>query len=232
MKNNSAKNFSLSVSIVFHLAVFAIFLFVNLSVDYPPEKYVELSFGNNGLPGSSGAIGTQLDNEAQIAKKQEEEQTKEKKEEVKKTDLPSNLNNSNEDVIKSVEKKKEKALKDKNKSNLAVNSDVNAEGKGNKLNGTGSFGYGIDWGGQGQRKIYSYIIPPYPEGVDKEIDIRLKFVIMPDGTVGNIIPLTKADTRLESAAINSLRQWRFEPLAPNQKQIEQMAVIVFPYRLQ
>ena len=75
-------------------------------------------------------------------------------------------------------------------------------------------------------------MPSYPEGVNKQVDIRLRFSIMPDGTVGTILPLIKADTRLENAAINSLRQWRFEPLDPSQKQVEQTAVIVFPYRLQ
>lgn len=82
------------------------------------------------------------------------------------------------------------------------------------------------------KKIYSYSLPAYPEGVSKEIDVKLRFTILPDGTVGRIIPLIKADGRLESAAINSLRQWRFEPLSSNQKQLEQTAVITFPYRLQ
>ena len=67
------------------------------------------------------------------------------------------------------------------------------------------------------RKIYSYSLPSYPEGVSKEIDVKLKFTILPDGTVGKILPLIKADTRLELAAINSLRQWRFEPLPENRK---------------
>ena len=66
----------------------------------------------------------------------------------------------------------------------------------------------------------------------KEIDIKLQFTILPDGTIGTIIPKIKADTRLENAAINSLRQWRFEALSTSQKQVEQKAVIVFPYRLQ
>ncbi len=228
---NAAKNFSLSVSIVFHTALIVMLLFIKLSTDYPPDKYVELSFGNTGMPGSSGAIGNQLDDVAQVAKKQEEDQTKAKSEEVKKLDLPKAVNTQTEDVIKTAEKKKEKKIKNPVKDTLAANSDINAEGKGNRLNGNGSFGYDIDWGGQGQRKIYNYILPAYPEGVQKEIDIRLKFSIMPDGTVGQIVPLIKADTRLEAAAINSLRQWRFEPLAPGQKKMEQTAVIVFPYRL-
>ena len=97
---------------------------------------------------------------------------------------------------------------------------------------TGDFGFHFEGGGLGTRQIYSYAIPDYPEGVNKEIDIRLKFTIKPDGTVGSIFLLTKADTRLENAAINSLWQWRFAPLNTNQVQGDQTAVIVFPYRLQ
>jgi protein TonB len=230
VRNNSVRNFSFSISIIFHLIIFGLLIFVKLSTDYPEDQPVEVSFGNTGLLGSSGALGNQLDNVAELAKQNEEKESKDKSEELKNTEIPKALNSSAEDVIKQADKKKEKSARGKN-PNLVSNSNINSEGRGNQTNGTGSFGYGIDWGGQGQREIYSYIVPEYPEGVEKEIDIRLKFTIMPDGTVGNIIPLTKADTRLESAAINSLRQWRFEPLAPNQKQIEQVAVIVFPYRL-
>jgi protein TonB len=98
--------------------------------------------------------------------------------------------------------------------------------------GEGGFGFEIDFGGKGTRKIYSYNLPEYPEGVSKEIDVKLRFTILPDGTVGKIFPLIKADARLELASINSLRQWRFEPLPRNAKQIEQTVVIIFPYRLQ
>lgn len=52
--------------------------------------------------------------------------------------------------------------------------------------GEGGAGFDIQWGGNGTRKIYSYQIPDYPDGVNKEIDIRLKFTIKPDGTVGSI----------------------------------------------
>ena len=105
-------------------------------------------------------------------------------------------------------------------------------GQGNLAEGDGSFGFDIEWGGKGIRKIYSFSLPKYPGGVTKEVDIKLQFTILPDGTIGTIFPKIKADTRLENAAINSLRQWRFEALAPSQKQDEQTAVIVFPYRLQ
>ncbi len=232
MTYNSIRNLSFSTSVLIHIILLLLFLIINFSITYPPQKYVELSFGTSGLPGSSGAEGTQIDNVQQEAKKQPKSTSKDNKVEVKKVELPKAENTSQDNIIKPAEKKKEKAPVEKTKSENNVNSNVTSTGKGNKSSGTGSFGYDIDWGGQGQRKIYSYILPAYPPGVQKEIDIRLKFTIMPDGTVGTIIPLIKADTRLENAAINSLHQWRFEPLSPNQKQVPQTAVIVFPYRLQ
>ena len=106
------------------------------------------------------------------------------------------------------------------------------DGKGDVGEDQGNAGFEIAWGGSGVRKIYSYELPAYPDGVSKQIDIRLKFTIMPDGTVGRIIPLVKADTRLEMAAINSLKNWRFEPLRAGQKKADQNVVITFPYRLQ
>ncbi len=232
MTYNSVRNLSFSASIFIHVIILLLFLVINFSITYPPEKYVELSFGTSGMPGSSGAAGTKIDNVEQAAKKEPKSTSKSNAVEVKKVDLPKAVNTSEDNVVKPAEKKKVKAPVEKTKSDKTINSNVTTAGKGNKSSGTGSFGYDIDWGGQGQRKIYSYILPAYPAGVQKEIDIRLRFTIMPDGTVGTILPLIKADTRLENAAINSLRQWRFEPLSPDQKQVPQTAVIVFPYRLQ
>lgn len=198
----------------------------------PPKKYVELSFGTSGKTGSSGAIGTQIKKVEEISKPEPKNESKDKSPEVKKVDLPKAQHTEEENIIKAAAKNKEKTNTAKNETKEKTNSNETAEGQGNKAKGSGSFGYDIDWGGKGQRKIYSYTLPAYPEGVNKQIDIRLKFSILPDGTVGTIIPLTKADTRLENTAINSLKQWRFEPLDPTQKQGEQTAVIVFPYRLQ
>ena len=135
-------------------------------------------------------------------------------------------------MIKPADKNKELSEKSTEKNDEENTSDVTTEGQGNKAEGEGSFGFDIDFGGNGTRKIYSFLLPDYPDGVKKEADIKLEFKILPDGTVGTIIPKIKADTRLENAAINSLRQWRFEPLNPYQKQTEQTAIIVFPYRLQ
>jgi len=140
-----------------------------------------------------------------------------KKEKVKLPAIKHPSKNSAAITKKAKKKKLKKKKKEKEKSQQQF---------------LGNYGFQIDFGGKGIRKIYSYQLPAYPSGVSKNIDIKLRFSILPDGTVANIFPLIKADTRLEMAAINSLRQWRFEPIPKNQKQIVQTAVIVFPYRVQ
>ena len=229
---NSIKNLSFSLSLLIHLLLLLLFLLLKFSVDYPPKEYVELSFGVSGDVGSSGAIGTQIKQVEELSKPEVKDETVDKSTEVKEVELPKAKNTSEENVIKPADKMKEKTTSTKTKTTEDTKDKTTTEGQGNKAKGEGSFGFDFEEGGLGTRRIYSYIEPSYPEGVHKEIDIRLRFAILPDGTVGTILPLTKADTRLENAAINSLRQFRFEPLSPGQKQTEQTAVIVFHYRLQ
>lgn len=229
MTYDSVRHFSFSASIITHIALLALFLLVKVSQNYASKDYVELSFGNSGYSGSAGGAGTSIEDIQPGSENEMNEKTIEKDKVVKEVELPKALNVTKENPVKPADNKD---LNIKPKSE-ALNPDNKnfSEGQGNKGTAKSGFGFDIDWGGRGTRKIYSYILPAYPEGVNKEADIRLKFSIMSDGTVGSIIPLTKGDTKLENAAINSLRQWRFEPLGQSQKDLEQNAVIIFPYRL-
>jgi protein TonB len=232
MTVNSLKNTSLSISIAVHLVVFAAFLFIKVTEEIPTTDYVELGFGIGGGNGSAGGAGTGLEETA--ATEQVEGSTKiaeTSEESVKKLDIPVAKSAKDEDAIPQPKKSKNKVDGNSLTENNSNGKSLGSQMQGNGIGGGGSFGYDIDWGGKGKRKIYSYSKPEYPDGVRKEADIRLRFTILPDGTVGSIIPLTKADTKLENVAINSLRQWRFEALSKSQKQVEQIAVIVFPYRL-
>ena len=229
-KKNSG--ISYTISFVLHAIVIALLLLINLSFDYNPPEFVELSFGNTNETGSSGAQGNKIDIVKETPAQSEKETSEEKNTEVKEVELPAAKNTEDENIIKPASDKKEIAEKKTEINTETVVSNSNSVEKGNNSETEGNFGFDIDWGGKGTRKIYSFILPQYPEGVKKEVNIKLQFSILPDGTVGTIIPKIKADTRLENVAINSLRQWRFEPLGQNQKQVEQMAVIVFPYRLQ
>jgi protein TonB len=214
-----------------HAIAILLFLLINLSFDYVPSEYVELSFGISDQTGSSGAKGNKINIIKETPKPSEKEQSKEKNPEVKEVDLPIAVNTEDENIIKPANNEKEAAEENNEINTETVVSNSKSSEEGNS-SVEGNFGFDIDWGGKGTRKIYSFILPQYPEGVKKEVNIKLQFTILPDGTVGTIIPKMKADTRLENAAINSLRQWRFEALSSNQRQVEQTAVIVFPYRLQ
>jgi protein TonB len=232
MSSKKTSNLSYSISFIFHGIIIGLFLLINLSFDYVPTEFVEVSFGNSNQTGTSGAKGNKMDIVREISKPSEEKITEEKNPEVKEVELPLAKQTEEESIIKPADDKKEVAEKRAEISTEIVTSNAVNNEEGNESEVDGSFGFDIDWGGKGTRKIYSFILPQYPEGVKKEVNIKLQFTILPDGTVGTIIPKIKADTRLENAAINCLRQWRFEALSPNQKQGEQMAVIVFPYRLQ
>jgi outer membrane biosynthesis protein TonB len=232
MFSGKSSEISYTVSIILHGVIIVLLLLINLSFDYTPSEFVELSFGNAGETGSSGAQGNKINIVKEISQQSEKKATEEKNPEVKEVELPAAKNTEEENIIKPANNQKEVAEKKSEESTEEVVANSKTSEEGNSADTNGNFGFDIDWGGKGTRKIYSYVLPQYPEGVKKEVNIKLQFTILPDGTVGTIIPKIKADTKLENAAINSLRQWRFEALGPNQKQVEQMAIIIFPYRLQ
>ena len=232
MSSEKSTGLSYTFSIFVHAILIGLFLLINMSFDYSPAEYIELSFGISSQSGSSGAEGNLVENIEEISELEMQSTTEEQNREVNEVDLPVSENTSEENIIIPADEEKEIAEENNNENTEEVNSNVTSTGQGNESVGDGSLGFDIDWGGNGTRKIYSFLLPQYPEGVKKEIDIKLEFTILADGTVGTIIPKMKADTRLENAAINSLRQWRFEALRNNQRQAEQKALIVFPYRLQ
>ena len=218
-------------SIAFHLIIALLLFIIKIGLEPVQDEYVTIGFGAIGKLSSSGVLAKKPTEE--IQKKQPEVQKEIVEKVVTKVDLPKmeNPDKTNNVVVAADKKEKEEETKPDKIEPLVKNEEEAGKGKEETGEGEGNYGFEIDFGGTGMRKIYSYSLPTYPEGVSKEIDVKLKFSILPDGTVGKILPLIKADTRLELAAINSLRQWRFEPLLESQKTTEQFAVIIFPFRL-
>jgi len=93
-------------------------------------------------------------------------------------------------------------------------------------------GYSIDWGGTGGRRLLSGVLPKYPDGTDKQMAVTLQFSVLPDGTVDAIIPTRKTDELLENAAISALRTWRFDPLATEMEQKNQVGRVTFNFKLE
>ncbi|MDZ7766893.1 MAG: energy transducer TonB [Melioribacteraceae bacterium] len=230
MKYNESKGNSYIYSFSLHAFLLLIFFFVNFNIEMHTEDYVTVGFGTVGEGGSSGAIGKEQTNERNIA--EVEKQPEKAEQENKKVDLPEVKNETESDAVIAADDREKKVEAPPQEVKPIQETKSDNKGKEFEGAGEGSFGFEIDFGGRGKRKIYNYSLPDYPDGVSKEIDVKLRFTILPDGTVGRIIPLIKADARLESAAITSLRQWRFEPLSTDQQQNEQTAIITFPYRLQ
>lgn len=115
---------------------------------------------------------------------------------------------------------------DKNNANEKGSGSKDIGSKEGTTDGTGlgsrgigkgaGYGFGdIEWGGGGNRIVLHKPLPKFPSGVNTNAELKFKFTVMPDGTVGRIIPLQKADPRLETAALNALKQWRFNVLKEN-----------------
>jgi len=136
----------------------------------------------------------------------------------KKENFPTAENNGEGDYFSDNEKKADSLFS----NNLEEDSTLSKYGNGK---------FEIDFQGKRERAIYNFTIPTYPEGAEKEVDLIFQVTIAPDGTVENVFPLTKGDTRLEVASVNALSKWRFEPLPKKMPQINQKVIVVFPYRL-
>ncbi|MCF7858350.1 MAG: energy transducer TonB [Candidatus Cloacimonetes bacterium] len=78
------------------------------------------------------------------------------------------------------------------------------------------------------RKIVHKVIPTYPENVQKSIKIKIKFDVLPDGSVTNIIIVQKAEPKMELNSLNALSKWKFNAL---NQDIVQKGMITFIYEL-
>ena len=87
-------------------------------------------------------------------------------------------------------------------------------------------------GDAADRKIIKKVIPDYPAGLQKEATVKVRFTVLPDGRVGEMIPLQKGgDATLEQITMNALQQWRFNTLSPSAPQINVQGIITFNYLL-
>ena len=218
------------LSVIFHLLLFGAFYL--LSIGAKPQKkteYVEIGLGAGFGEGDGTGVGNETGNTTGEPA-EDENLVPEEKGADETTDEVKDTKKSEPDALPT----SEKTLNPNKKGDNSAGKNTKPGGKGNGGEGGegGGNGFFFDWGGSGVRKVLTYSIPDYPAGVNKEANVRLRFTIRPDGSVGSIIPITKADTRLEDAALNSLRRWRFEKLPASITPFDQVVVITFPFRLQ
>lgn len=71
----------------------------------------------------------------------------------------------------------------------------------------------------------AYRPAPPSANIKINIELRLRFWVLPDGSVGEVIPTKRGNANLEQIAISYLKQWRFEPLPPNVPQQQMWGTI-------
>lgn len=91
--------------------------------------------------------------------------------------------------------------------------------------------FDIDWMGDIKREIYQKRLPEFPEDVQREAVIKIKFTLLPNGLVGSAILLQKGDTRLENLTLETFKTWRFNPLPNYTEQETQTGIITFRFKL-
>lgn len=78
------------------------------------------------------------------------------------------------------------------------------------------------------RSVLNKVIPSYPEGLQRSSNVKLRFDVLPNGSVRNIVVIQKAEQVLEQTSIEAIRQWKFNPI---QSDIVQTGFITFRYEL-
>ena len=83
-----------------------------------------------------------------------------------------------------------------------------------------------------KRTILVKVIPKYPEGVNREAVVRIRFTVLPNGMVGRAVLMRKGgEATLERITLEAFRQWRFNALPPDVPQVEQEGIITFRWVL-
>ncbi|PID27906.1 MAG: hypothetical protein CSB55_06915 [Candidatus Cloacimonadota bacterium] len=79
-----------------------------------------------------------------------------------------------------------------------------------------------------KRAIKKKFLPEYPQGIHKNVTVKIKFEVTPDGKVVFPVVLKKADPLLEKTATESLKKWRFSRTSI---QKNQTGYITFVFKL-
>jgi len=122
------------------------------------------------------------------------------------------------------------------KSDSKISGDLSSSTSAVSSPGSGNIGkeikgYSISWRDGGNRSKISGSLPRYPENSNKEVQIKVRISVTPDGSVNQITPLQKADFIFENAVITALKTWKFEKLKTAQPAENQTGIITFNFKL-
>lgn len=104
---------------------------------------------------------------------------------------------------------------------------LSGSGLGQTGDGKGSGeGWGLQWGGGGNRGVLYKRLPTYPAGATAT-QIKVRFRVSPEGTVGQMNFVTKGDPQLEYEVTKALKMWKFNKIN-DERDME--GIITFSFR--
>lgn len=115
-------------------------------------------------------------------------------------------------------------------------SGVSVGGGGGGGGGTGSRSPYEITGPLSGRRILSQVLPPYPDWAREQgliATVSVAFFVRHTGEVNEsnmTVKRTSGHVRLDNAAMEALKKWRFEPLPESQYGREQWGIITFKFR--
>jgi TonB family protein len=89
----------------------------------------------------------------------------------------------------------------------------------------------IQWDGTPARNRISGVLPDFPPGATREVQVAVRFRVRPDGSMYGMTVIQKGDSRYEHAALTAMRTWKFNALPDDGKQSDQVGTAVFSFKL-
>jgi TonB family protein len=82
-----------------------------------------------------------------------------------------------------------------------------------------------------KRKIIHFKKPEYPESESENTQVKLEIKANPDGTIKSVMVVKTGGLTFDNNAIEAVREWRFQPLAPNAKQTIQTGIVTVYFEI-
>jgi len=251
----SEKNIGILSSIIFHLILIGIAIFIHFSIlpesVYKRIEFIEFGFNESAnnerfispLSQTSQASDTEDIGRMSnlIPKKVDLPQTFSKSEEsvyiptheetaFNKLDMNQRIGNSQTKIKSDVEENfiNTSELSNAEDDAILTNDDYLSSLTNRLFGESDSNSPYILEGEITNRRILNKVIPTYPEGVQQSVKVKLKFDVLPDGTVTNIVVIQKANPQLEFSSLGAISKWKFNPISQD---VVQKGVITFIYEL-
>ncbi len=256
--NSREKQWALILSIFFHALLIALFLLLkvkwhfrtseftevafvtergsSLRPDSPLSKSEELSDVNDGVQATPDVVKLplrkMLEDEAPELRVPDDNQkiSVEDKEKINRHEQSANKTMIDAPLF-SASKKEDKLIASAGRK-LTPEDKIMPASSAGKINAGGeNMPYQIE-GKVAERAVVHKVIPEYPENLQKQAVVKIGFSVLPNGQVGEMIPVIRSDPQLEKLTLDALRQWRFNPLSESEPQNIQRGVITFRYVLE